>query len=185
MLSPIDVINVALGFLGQPPIESLTGTSKVQLLVSQNYLPSLKEVLRAHPWNFAVTRVVLAPDPIAPAFGNVQRFLKPADWVRTLGADDLDLLNEGRYILANATSLNLSYIARIEDLSQWDDEAKNALARLLAHKFAYALTGSTSLADSQYALYAALLEQARNIDAQEEPAPQWSGRSSLLMVREG
>lgn len=183
MQSAVSVVNQALIFLGQPPIQSLTqATPPAAVFASALYESTLEEVLRSHPWNFAINRVELAPLAAAPAYGYQFAFQRPSDWLRTLETSAPDFRHEGKRILANVSSLQLRYVRKAEDLTEWDALAAAALVRNLAQKLAYPLTKSTSLQEAQWQMYVAILKQAKGVDAQEEPADEFE-QSSLLTVR--
>jgi len=183
MQSAVEAVNNALIFLGQPPIQSLTqSTPPAAVFAASLYNSTLDEVLRAHPWNFAIDRVELPPLATAPAYGYQFAFQRPGDWLRTLETSATDFRHEGKRILANVSSLQLRYVRRETDLTVWDSLACAALARSLASKLAYPLTKSTSLQEAQWNMFVAVLKQARGVDAQEEPAEEFE-QSSLLSVR--
>lgn len=182
MNSKIDAVNQALIFIGKDPITALDDGSpvagKANLLIDS----AIDETLRAHPWNFAIKRVVLDPLATAPSFGYTNQFQRPADWVRTMSLSTLDFRREGNSFLANEDQLQLKYIYRVTDLTQWDSLAAAALARNMAAKLAYGLTGSNTTQEAQWQMFAAILKQARFVDAQEEPGEEFE-ESSLLSVR--
>ncbi|MDF3613690.1 hypothetical protein P3S34_26705, partial [Enterobacter hormaechei] len=82
------------------------------------------KLLRAHPWNCAIKRVVLSPVSGAPVFGYGYQFSLPGDLVRVLSVgeprDDIDYRIEGSRLLANIDVIRLRYIFRNEGESTWD-----------------------------------------------------------------
>ena len=60
MASVIDICNKALDKLGQNPIISLTDGNKAANLCTRNWPLVRDQVLREHPWNFAMKRAILA-----------------------------------------------------------------------------------------------------------------------------
>lgn len=143
---------------------------------------TLDATLRAHPWNFAVSRAQLAQLMEKPISDYSAQFQRPADWLRTLSVDCDDYRHEGDRILANASSLCLRYVKRVTDPNLYDALFVNALARHLASKIAYPITKSTSLADSMFNLYIQELGQATRTEAQEEPADDMP-ESELILER--
>jgi len=183
MESDVEVVNHALIFLGQPPIQTIGDpTPPSSATAGVLFTPALEETLRAHPWNFAIKRVALAPLATAPAYGYSYQYARPADWLRTLECSADDYRHEGDKILCNDSSLQLRYVFREVSIDKWDALACAALARNLATKLAYPLTKSTTQQQAQWEMYAAVLQQARSVDAQEEPAEVFE-ESSLLAVR--
>ena len=60
MASKISIINMALGWLGAPPIAGLTEKRPEAIYASQYYDSALEQTLRDHKWNFAQRRKRLA-----------------------------------------------------------------------------------------------------------------------------
>ena len=106
MATQVSIASNALLLLGAKTINSLDeGTDRATL--SANLYDSLRDdMLRSHPWNCAVKRVLLAPDTDVPAFDYGAQFTLPADWLKTLsvGPDgyEVDYKHESGKILAMA-----------------------------------------------------------------------------------
>lgn len=184
MKNAVQIINQALVFLGEAPIENASIATKAAIAAQTVYEPTVDEVLRAHPWNFATRRQFLSPLVEAPPFGYGYQFQRPSDWLRTLSCSARDYRIEGARILANKDSIELRYIARITDVSLYDSLFCTALARCLSAKLAYPITKSTSKQQAEWELYVQVLGQAKFVDALEEPAEEFE-ESSLITVRRG
>ena len=65
-LTPIDIANMALAELGAQTIVGFGDGSRAGRLANQWYMPSLRAMLRAHPWNFARVWLVLPQSAAAP-----------------------------------------------------------------------------------------------------------------------
>ena len=182
MPSVVDICNEALDLLGAATITSLTQNSKEARLCNRNYELVRDAVLRAHPWNVAVTRANLAQDATAPAFGFTYQYTLPTDpfCLRVLSFWDSNVDNdiaaydsnvmykiEGRKILSNEGTCNIIYIGRVEDTEQFDSLLSSAIAHRLAAETAYAITGSGTVAQTMNALYEQRLREAKSIDAME------------------
>jgi len=181
MNSKTEVVNNALIFLGQAPLQVVDNSTPAGTFAGALWNAALEETLRAHPWNFASSRDELSPLSDGPKFGYSYQFNKPSDLLRTLEIfNTKDFRNEKRKILANVSFLQIRYISKVEDLNVWDALAAAALARNLATKLAYPLTQSTAQQNAQWEMYAAVLQQARNVDAQEEPADEFEVSDLIL-----
>lgn len=182
MPSVVDICNEALDLLGAATITALTQNSKEARLCNRNYELVRDAVLRAHPWNVAVTRANLAADATAPAFGFSHQFTLPTDpfCLRVLSFWDSNVDNdiaaydsnvmykiEGRKILSNEATCNIIYIGRVEDTEQFDSLLSSTIAHRLAAETAYAITGSGTVAQTMNALYEQRLREAKSIDAME------------------
>lgn len=79
MASEVEICNSALIKLGDDTITSLTDDSKRARLCNAQFARLRDEVLRAHPWNFAIRRASLAKLSQAPAFEFAAAFRLPED----------------------------------------------------------------------------------------------------------
>nr|VFK58892.1 MAG: hypothetical protein BECKUNK1418G_GA0071005_100537 [Candidatus Kentron sp. UNK]VFK68616.1 MAG: hypothetical protein BECKUNK1418H_GA0071006_100437 [Candidatus Kentron sp. UNK] len=146
MQSETDLCNRALLLLGDKRIGSLAEDSNRAMLCAQYYAPTRDALLETHPWNFATRRDRLAREATEPAFEFRYAYALPAaPWcLRARAVYDYDdpWQVEGRRLLCNAATCRIRYTARITDTSLFPPLFSEALANLLAHRIAYALTGS-------------------------------------------
>lgn len=188
MATKVSICSNALLMLGAKTINSLSEDSDRASLASNLYDSQRDAVLRSHPWNCAVKRVVLAPDAAAPAFDYGAQFTLPGDWLRTISVgnenDEMDYKHEAGKILANGTVLPLRYIFRNEVEATWDALLVSAMELKMASEMAYPITGSASMADMLHQKFLQILRQARAIDGQDDP-PQTMGDFPLLNSRFG
>lgn len=185
MPSVVDICNSALDKLGHGPITSLDDGTKSANLCKRNWPGVRDEVLRDHPWNFAVRRAVLAPSTTAPAWGFTYQFPFAADHLRLLEVRDLstgEYQVEGRNILANDSALYVRYIAKIEDPNQYDVLFVDAAATRLAAELCEALTQSPTKKQEMMAEYMESLTSAKRVDGQENP-PQVYEEDEWIAVR--
>lgn len=182
MPSVVDICNEAMDLLGAATITALTENSKEARLCNRRFETVRDAVLRAHPWNAALTRASLAKDADAPAFGFSSQFTLPTDpyclrvlsfWNKNVDSDvaayDSQVMFkiEGRKVLSNETTCKITYIARVTDTETYDPLLSSTIAHKLAAETAYAITGSTSVSQSINQLYELRLREARSIDAME------------------
>jgi hypothetical protein len=171
MASEVDIINSSLNMVGASNIISRGEDSKSARITNQRYDYVRDAVLRAHPWNCAVTRRILTSDTDTPAFQYENQFTLPTDpyCLRVLGLDylDIDFQVEGRKIVSDEDTINLRYIARVTDPNEYDQLLIEAIAARLAADTSFALVQSTSLTNSMFALYESKLSEARFVDATE------------------
>ncbi len=170
--SEVEICNSALIKVGADRIISLTDDVERARVVAEQYPKVRDELLRSHPWNFAIARVEIASTG-TPEFEYDNEFLLPSDCLRVLKTDlpdGDDFKIEGRKVLANTSSLKIKYIKRITDVNYFDSNFTEALALRLAYDTAYRITNSSTQAASLYQLYSAALRDARSFDAQEGSA---------------
>ncbi len=188
MATRVSICSNALLLLGAKTINSLDeGTDRASL--ASNLYDSVRDsLLRSHPWNCAVKRVILAPDTETPAFDYTAQFTLPGDWLKTIsvGPDgyEVDYKHESGKILANGTSLALRYISRNDNEATWDSMLVHAMELKMAAEMAYPITGSASMADLMNGKLLQHLKAARAVDGQDDP-PQTLGDFRLLNARFG
>lgn len=190
MTSATSICSNALLELGKSAIADINSpTNDAERLAANLYAPTRDALLRSHLWNFAIRRVQLSPSTPAPAFGFSNAYLLPGDWLRTLrigGTRDYvntDFRQEGRLIVTDASTMFLRYVWRNEDVGTYDAIFVEALTAMLRWKFTYPVTKSTSLRDSNERAFLRVLQQAKSIDAMEEPGDMIAEETPLINVR--
>lgn len=190
MTTAVSICSNALLMLGAQTINSFSDAGDLdRAKLCANLYPTVRnKLLRSHPWNCAVKRLVLAPDATAPVFGYDQQFQLPSDCLRVLdvaeGGCQIDYRLEGRQIQANTTVLELRYIFRSEVESTWDDALVELMTLAMAARLAYAVTQSAALEQSRMQEFQLALRMAKAVDGQEEP-PETFGDFPLLRARMG
>lgn len=190
MAAWVEIANRALGFVGNERMNSLDEATAAAAAINAHKDFVADAVLRAHPWNCATARAMLAADAQPPAFGFAASFQLPAYpyclRVLALGSDAQPYTGawqvEGRKILADAGGpLAIRYIARVGP-EVWDALLCDAIAIRLAYAVAYLLTASRDSEGALWAQYERLIREARSIDG-AEGSPTIGWRSALLEAR--
>jgi hypothetical protein len=189
MASSVEICSAALLLLGDNPIASFSETSPRARACASLYPIAKRAILRAHPWNCTIKRVILAPEASTPAFDWGYQFARPGGWVRTLqvGYDNhpLDYVAEGGRILANTNVLPFVYQEEATE-SAWDALLTDVMVKRMELDLAYPITKSTSLRDSLKAEFyqqgIGVLARAKAVDGQENPPEGWED-SPFLQVR--
>jgi len=172
MTSVVEVCNRALDKLGQGSITSLDDGTTAANLCTRNYAQTRDQLLRDHPWNFAVRRAILAPSTDTPSWGFSNRFPFPVDCLRLLEVDRLSTAEyqvEGRNILANGSTLKIRYIRRVEDPNSFDSAFVDVLATRLAFQMCEAITQSNQKKQALWEEFEDVLTRAKRVDGQENP----------------
>lgn len=175
--SAVDICNSALYKIGAARISSLTESSKAARILNDQYDRLRKEVLRAHPWNFAITWIELglsANTPVSDDYAN--EFLLPSDCLRVLEtnlASDLDWevgnnIDGNKVIFCNDVSLKIKYIKDVTNTTRFAPDFEEALAFRIAADIAYSIVQSQSVQQSMFKFYQFSIGQARSFDAQEK-----------------
>lgn len=172
MAAAIDIVNSALTTVGASNITSLTEDTKTARVAVQRYAFVRDAIFRDHHWNCLITRVTLSPDSAAPAFEFTKQFTQPTDpyCLRIVGLDNPSILFrvEGRKLLCNESTINLTYIARILDVNTYDMLLFETLVSGLAADLAYTLVASSALKDRLTADFEKKMRAARHVDATED-----------------
>ncbi|MGH8387638.1 MAG: hypothetical protein ACRESJ_19480 [Pseudomonas sp.] len=190
MATGVSICSNALLMLGSQTINDFADQLNLdRAKLCANLYPTVRDdILRAHPWNCAIKRVVLAPDAVAPAFGYHHAFEMPADLLRVLevgtGGCQIDYLVEGRSIQADTTVLELRYVFRNEVESTWDSNLVAVVTQAMCAVLAYPITQSTAKQAGEEQKLEMMLRRARAADGQEDP-PQTLGDERLLAARFG
>lgn len=165
----IGICNSALIKLGAATISSITESSREAALCKALYEIVRDEVLRAHPWNFAMKRSTLYPTANTPAFEFDYEFDLPNDCLRVIGLEDptIDYVVEGRTILCNDSEINLRYLYLNTDESSWDALFVSAFSWRLATELSLGLVQSAATTQAMIEGYKQALASARAVDGQE------------------
>lgn len=178
--SPVELVNLALDRLNAEIITSFSDDLEAARKASRNYDPQRRATLRAHPWNFALLRATLSPTVITPTYEFSNFFPLPADCLRVVSTSIDDYHSsrmwkiEGKKLLANVGSLNIRYIADIEDTAIFDTMFIDVFTLRLASALAFPLTGDRELGKALFEEYLLKVAEARSIDAQESSIDEWN-----------
>ena len=179
--SVVDICNSALQRVGATSILSILDNSPEARACNIAYDSNRRDELRKFKWNFAITRVVLAPDSTKPVFDYTYAFSLPSDCVRVLRPNtaELDWLIEGRKILTNASNvLNLRYIRDVTDVNYFDPSFYNVVCAALAVDLVERLTQSNTKKQLLTKDYADAIKDAKLANAfeagpEEAPEDDW------------
>jgi len=175
MGSKVDLANEALLLLGANTITSFTDNDSNAVLVNRFYDSERDALLRSHRWNCAITTANLASIVGTPLIDWKYKFTLPTDPyclrvldVRTVTGDiKLDFEIQGRELLTEESTIDITYIQRLEDATHFDALFYQALVYRLAWKLAYPIARSTTILQQMAQLYDAIVREARTADSQE------------------
>lgn len=149
MATEIDICNRALQKLGASRITSLHDQSVNARACLTAYFVCRDQLLRTHPWNFAIQRFQLAASTTAPAFGPTVSYPLPTGWMRVLAPDKLQNFNNRDWIIeagciltSDSAPLDVRCVMKIEDTNLMDVTFREALASKLALELCESLTQS-------------------------------------------
>lgn len=173
MTSSVSICSNALIRLGDKPISSFEdGTDAANACA--NLYPEVRDaLLRAHTWDCAKKRVLLAPLTEPPLFDYAYQYQLPPDWMRTIQIGQrgcsLDYMIESQRILTDATSLPLVYVFKNTVESTWDGLLIDVMTAAMTSVLAYPITQSASEEQVKEAKFQTTFKQAKAVNGQDGP----------------
>jgi hypothetical protein len=184
MSARIDVVNIALSWLGANPITSLEDEAPEALLMKNNYYLARDATLEDAEWSFAIRRWIPPKSGVVPIGGASNFFPIPSDIIRVLRVDrprgggwaqigdtrridrdeQVDWRSESGNILTNEDSIICKGIRRIEDEGIYSPLFVHAFAAHLAMLCAYPITESDGKFNAMSALYTLKISMAKSRD---------------------
>lgn len=180
MASKVEICNRGLQLLGANSITSLEGNNTEARECSRVFDIVRDAELRAHPWNFARKRALLAASSTVPAFEYTNAFPLPDDFIRLklenrsqVPVDwQIEMHSTGDVAIMtdDGAPLKLVYIARITDTAKWDPLFVEVFAARLAMEICEKITASATKRQLAQNEYQWKLAEAKRTNAIERPA---------------
>jgi hypothetical protein len=210
MASKVSICNLALSRVGHGrSLSSFDELTAEGNYARQFYDVDRMELLRKHPWNFAVRVVALAASDDDPVYGYLYRYQLPSDCIRPLeltnlanvttavtaitGAGELYQISTskadnpqvayrivGRELMTNMENAKLAYVSDEENPNNFSDSFIAALTYRLAADFAAVIVRNANMQQSMLKLYLSEMMDAKGIDASENKA---ADEDTILSVR--
>jgi hypothetical protein len=153
-ISNTSICNMALGRIGAERINNYDDASDTKPEAIQcrlHYEQTRDGLLRFHQWRFARARATLSADTASPAFEWDYAYILPVDFLAMRTPYDVDQSGtetihysyalEGNRLLSNENSMEIRYIKKVEDPTQFDPLFVEVLVLQLALKMVMPLTG--------------------------------------------
>lgn len=173
MASRTSICNLALTRLGVDVITSLLDESEQARLCNLLFNQSLDYLLQLYPWNFSLVKASLARSATSPLYDYAYQYQLPTDpyCLQVVNTQyDFTYKIEGRMLLSNESSIYITYIKRVTDISELSSLFIETLVFYLASQLCLPLTNNKGMADDMQAKYQMALQKARLRDAQEDTA---------------
>lgn len=172
MVSEVEICNRALIQCHAAPISSFRPPedSEESVACAAVYDQLREEVLRSHPWNFAIALDQLNQVSPAPEFDYSFAYQLPADCLRVLKMDRATRHRFnviGNLLYTNSPSAKVYYIKNVKDTTLFDSLFITALSTRIAAELAYALSGSSERAEQLARNYDKAIREAKRRDGQE------------------
>lgn len=180
-MTSTDICNLALAALGAGRIISLNDETETARLCRLQYDPTRKLLLRQVPWGFArkvdkAEELTMSVNGYKVAYHYPRSCLRILDLVRENEKYEpekqkpyavMNVTNELKAICCDERILFIEYIKDIEDSNVFDDIFVDTFVHKLASALAMSVSGSSNLADMQYQMYQASLQEAKSMNAKE------------------
>ena len=182
-ISKVSVANMVLTLLGEAAITSFDDETDEARAVKRVYDITLDAALRDHNWNFAQLRRGLAKSAAKPEYDFDNQYVLPTDpyCLRVLETDlDEDEpwrietyfvgAEKSRVLLTDACSVEILYVARMDDPAIWDGLFTEAFVFDLAYRLSYTVTRNSTLTAVLQKEKDLAWRRARSRDGQESRA---------------
>lgn len=175
--SPVLIANRALQKLGARRIGSLAEDSVNARACNACYETLRDAEIQAHPWNFAIKRIIITSGNPSPPFGKPYAIPLPPDFLRLLFHDpawnwnSTDWQIEGDQLVTyDKVPFDLRYIARITDCNLMVVTFREALSCRMAVEMVEELTQSNEKKKEIEADYLQIMREARRTNALQNQA---------------
>jgi hypothetical protein len=164
------IVNLALVELGNGPIPDFHAPDKAARIARVVYEPTVRDMLREHPWRFARRTALLTPDPAYgdPLLSFAFAHRLPEDFISIVYLDDRQtaFARHRMHLLVDNEAPELTYIARVPE-SDFDPAFVSALVYRLAGRMCKAITDSDGQREVLMRNYAGKLQDAKAADAMD------------------
>jgi len=178
-MSQLSIVNEALSLCGVAAITAndlISPSVNAARLANSLYPSSLDALWRWGPWKFAKTRAALTLlSAETVGIGNMFPLPNGSEnpplpyCLRVLEvlSSDNDWDVEGRNLITLDTVVNIQYIARVIDDTQWDFLFLEAFTHFLALKLCYPLSRDAALRNTIQTLFITAYDEAKGADKRE------------------
>lgn len=194
MATDTDLVNKALGLIGQDRITSLDNTINSKVIQTANFFldPTKRAVLRAFDWNCARTRVALAETAENESAGEwAHSYAYPSDCLaarRFVGDKNRRFafsvetnLVGNRVIYTNLSSAKLVYTRNQTDVNKWDALLFDACAHRLAVDFASVFPRDMKFVETMWKVYNMKIAEAAGMNEAEDGIEEQRSRSMVAV----
>jgi len=193
----VAICNIALDYIGGERVANIDSpTTDTEMIMSRQYDTVRQETLREYVPNFAKLRASIPRVSTTPEFDFTDAYQLPNNFIRLLsvgGSSEEYQFETGQYdlsenyLLANnggESSIDIRYVADIEDVSKWDSGFRSLVSIKLAIAVCVQITDDARKAAYLTGMLEKRMPTVLGVDAQEKP-PIVINRSPILARRRG
>jgi hypothetical protein len=167
-MTKTEIINIALGRLGEVGIQSIDEGSAVANSAGTVYDSARRATLREYNWSFALREERLSRTEESRSSFYEYTFALPGDCLRIIRAvGNAGYETAGAFIHSNSPVLTVQYVADIEDAGLFDSKFIEALSYKLASELAMPVKGSSELMAAYNNAYLTLVRDSAAESASE------------------
>ncbi len=173
MANEVQIVNIALSWLGQNQINALGDNQNEAKIMNANYATSRDKLMADHAWTFCLRREILAPVAAPVEFGTAVKFLIPSDVLRvhrvfrptggglsfignviqTNVLQNARWVREGQFIVAREEIVWALFIFREVNTDTYSPSFVHALAARLAADTCMTFTENRKMFEQMEALF--------------------------------
>lgn len=186
MAAKIEIINMALGYLGANPVSDVDENTQQARQARLFYDTTRDGVLRSFAWTFALKQWNCAAVKGAPAFKEYAYGCQmPADCLRFLHAADPAVRCEraGSYIYTDINPVDIIGVRRVDNEADFDSVFTEVFALKLAGQLSIVLSDDKGLRDRLRADYEEMVKTAQVKSALERPVDAYRFDGTWLKAR--
>ena len=179
-ISNTSICNMALDKLGASRITNFENSNEnsPQAIKCRTHFEQTRDALiRSHYWRFAAARAELSQDTVDPDFEFDSQFILPSDFMRfkSLYVDNrspslttkITIALEGDRLLTNETAINLRYIKKVTDPTEFDPLFVEVFILKLALKLVALAGANPKMSETVGRELAGVMPRVRALDRQE------------------
>jgi len=168
--SDTGIANMALARIGAKRLTSLDDDTTLEAIQCRTHYEQTRDaLLRSHWWRFALMRAELTEDGDTPDFEWDHQYILPANYLRAVRLYDTTASYslESKLLLTNDDSVDLQYIRRVTDPTEFGSLFVEVLVLQLAIKLVMPLSGDKVLRREIQEELQVALARARCVNLQE------------------
>lgn len=186
MAAKIEIVNMALGYLGVENISDIDENTAQARLARLFYDMTRDSILRGFAWTFALKQWSCPAVKNAPIFKKYSfGCQKPVECLRFLHAADPSIKCElaGEYIYSDVNPTDIIGVRRIENEGEFDSVFTEVFTLKLAVQMSIVLSDDKGLRDRLSNDYESLIKTAKVKSALEGPQQDYQYDGSWLKAR--
>lgn len=189
--NPLDIVNMALGYIGEAPVRSIDNPTKdVERLAGLYYHATRRYCLTLSLWNFAKRQQDVART--GDGQGDfTSTYQLPNDMITFISVggeteyefiDEYDIRGDQLHYNSDANSVSIRYVYDEDNVARWAPGFILVVARALAVELAYALSKKDNIIKTNNGMLQIVLADAIAKDGSER-APIRIEESKILAAR--